>query len=182
MTLTPGTMTTTIMIVAPHSVQAIAAPIMRRCAHDTLIRVPAHLTVLFPFVPYERLDEASERVREICASIAPFDITMSGYDSFPGVAFMTPVDPEPIKAVFRRIYAAFPECPPYDGAHGNDLHPHMTVGEFASEAEQQAAALPDYEPITFSAERLHIEYGLHKVALPWITHSVIPLGGRQPKA
>jgi 2'-5' RNA ligase len=179
MTLAAGAMATTIMITAPHPVQAIAVPLLRRYAADTLVRVPAHFTVLFPFVPLERLDSASQTVREICASIAPFDITLSGYDSFPGVAFMTALDPEPIQAVFRRIYAAFPECPPYEGAYGNDLHPHMTVGEFASEAEQEAAILPHYEPISFRVDRLHVMYGLHKVALPWITHSVIRLSNQR---
>jgi hypothetical protein len=51
----------------------------------------------------------------------------------------------------------------------------MTVGEFVSDAERQAAALPDYEPITFQAERLHLVYGPIDRALPWIVSDVIPL-------
>jgi len=46
------------------------------------------------------------------------------------VIFMKPANPEPIKAIFRQIYDAFPLYPPYGGAFGNDLHPHVTVGEF----------------------------------------------------
>ncbi len=57
------------------------------------------------------------------------------------------------------------------------LFPHMTVGEFDNEADRLAATLPDYEPITFRVERLHILYGPFGEPLPWITHSVIPLGG-----
>ncbi len=40
---------------------------------DTLTRVPAHLTVLYPFVAYGRLDEASLPLQAICAGIAPFE-------------------------------------------------------------------------------------------------------------
>ena len=170
-------MQTAIIIVAPHEVQAIASPLMRRYAPDSAIRVPPHITVLYPFVPVEGLDEACKKVRTICANVAPFDITLRGYDSFPKVAFMMPANPEPIQALFRQIFAAFPECPPYGGAFGHDLHPHMTVGEFADVEAQQAAILPDYAPITFRAERVHVLYGPIDVALPWITRAVIPLQG-----
>ncbi len=170
-------MTTAIIIVAPHEVQAVAGPLLQRYAPETSVRVPAHITLLFPFVAPERLGEVSKKLREICAPIAPFDITMQGYDSFPGVTFMNPANPAPIQAVFRKIYAGFPECPPYGGQFGHDLHPHMTIGEFASQAEQQAAILPDYAPITFRVERLHLIYGPINLALPWITYDVIPLNG-----
>jgi 2'-5' RNA ligase len=167
---------TAIIIVPSQEVLAIATPTQQRFAPDSSIRIPPHITVLFPFVSYEHLDAACEGVAHICQKIAPFEITMDGYDSFPKVAFMRPADPRPIQAVFRQIYAAFPQCKPYNGEFGDDLHPHMTVGEFASEAEQTAAELPDYEPITFRAERLHVIYGRWE-RLPWITRAVIPLKG-----
>ena len=170
-------LTTVIMIVAPHEVQAIAVPILRKYAPDTLSRVPAHLTILYPFVGYERLNGACTKLRAICADIAPFEITMSGYDSFPLTAYMNPRDPAPILAVFKKIFAEFPECPPYGGSFGDELHPHMTVGEFRSEAEQRAAVLPTYAPLTFRADKLHVMYGIDREPLPWLTHAVIPLGG-----
>jgi 2'-5' RNA ligase len=170
-------LTTVVMLIPPHEVQALAVPILRKYAPDTLTRVPAHLTVLYPFVAFEQLDTACAVLRTICAHTAPFDVTMSGYDSFPGVAFMTPLDPSPIESLFQRIFAQFPECPPYDGAFGNDLHPHMTVGEFHSEAKQRGALLPYYAPITFRAEKVHIMFGIEGRPLPWITYDVIPLGG-----
>lgn len=165
---------TGIVIFAPHEVQAIAVPIMRQYAVDSLLRVPPHITLLFPFVPYEKLDDAEGTLRELCAQIKPIEITLRGYDQFPGVIFMQPADPQPIKAVFRQIYDAFPLYPPYGGVFGNDLHPHLTVGEFKNEDEQHSVWLPDYAPISFRAERIHLIYGLHREPLPWLTHSVIP--------
>jgi 2'-5' RNA ligase len=170
-------LSTTIMIIPPHEVLAIATPILQRYGGDNLIRVPAHITVLFPFVPYEELDTGCDVVAGICRDVAPFDITLFGYGSFPGVAFMKPENPRPIQALFRQIYAAFPACKPYGGEFGDDLHPHMTVGEFASEDEQAAVILPNYIPVTFRAERLHVMYGVLKAPLPWVTHAVIPLQG-----
>jgi 2'-5' RNA ligase len=166
------------MIVAPHELQAIAIPLLRRYAPDTLYRVPAHLTVLYPFVPYEQLDNACTRLHQICGDIVPFDVTIAGYAEFPGVIYMPPRNPQPIKDVFRRIYRQFPECPPYRGAFGDDITPHLTIGEFDSEEEQQAAraAMPRYTPITFRVKKLHVLYGIDHIALPWLTHTVIPLG------
>ena len=39
-------LTTVVMLIPPHEVQALAVPILRKYAPDTLTRVPAHLTVL----------------------------------------------------------------------------------------------------------------------------------------
>ncbi len=171
-------LTTVIMIVAPHELQAIAVPLLRRYAPDTLTRVPAHLTVLYPFVAYERLDDACAELETICASIAPFEVTLAGYGEFPGAIYMAPRNPRPIKRLFRAIYGHFPECPPYRGAFGDELTPHLTVGEFETPDEQRAAraALPRYAPFTFQATRVHVLYGIDAIALPWLTHAVIPLG------
>jgi 2'-5' RNA ligase len=168
-------LTTALTILAPHEVQAIAVPTMHRYCHDSLIRMAAHITILFPFVPIARLDSACDTLRELCASVEPFDITMNGYGHFPLVAYMQPKDDMPIRALCQKVFAAFPDTAPYWGIHGNDPTPHMTVGEFASEAEQGQAILPDYAPMTFRVTRLHVMYGVDKVALPWITHAVIPL-------
>ena len=92
---------TTILIVAPHGVQAIAVPILRRYSPDVLLKVPAHFTVMYPFVPVDSLPDACKKVRTVCADIRPFDVTVNGYDSFPGVAYIKAEDPEPIRAVFR---------------------------------------------------------------------------------
>ena len=167
---------TAVVIIASHEVQAIAVPTLRRYTPEALIRVPAHLTLLYPFVEYEQLNTACQKLRRILAEVEPFDITMDGYDCFPTVSFMVPADPGPIQAVFRQILAAFPECPPYRGLFGNDLHPHMTVGEFDNEAERQAVTLPDYPPTTFRAECAHVLYGIDGQPLPWITYDVIRLG------
>ncbi len=174
-------LTTVIMIVAPHEVQAVAVPLLRRYAPDALTRVPAHLTVLYPYVAYDRLDDTCARLEPICASIAPFEVTLAGYGEFPGVIYMALRNPRPIKRLFRTIYQHFPECPPYRGAFGEDLTPHLTVGEFETSDEQHAAraALPRYAPLTFQATRLHVLYGIDAIALPWLTHAVIPLGGHQ---
>lgn len=168
---------TAVVIIAPHRVQAFAVPLMRRYSFDSMLRVPAHITVLFPFVPVDDLDDVCWKLRDIYAEVPSFDVTLDGYGHFPTTTYLKPRDPAPIKAAFQAVHAAFPDYPPYRGAHGNDdITPHMTVGEFRSEAEREAAAFPAYEPITFSVRRLHLIVGVEHEAIPWITYDVIPLG------
>lgn len=166
-----------VVIIAPHRVQALAVPLMRRYSFDSMLRVPAHITILFPFVPLDDLDDACRKLRPICSELSPFEVTLDGYGHFPTTVYLKPRDPEPIKAAFRAIHAAFPDYPPYRGAHGNDdITPHMTVGEFWSEAKRERAEFPPYEPVTFTVRRFHLIVGVDHEPIPWITHDVIPLG------
>ncbi len=172
-------LTSAIVIYAPYEVQQVAAPLMRTYAPDDFVRVPPHITVLFPFVPAGQLEQAASKLRDIGTQFASFEITLRGYGQFPGVTYLQPADPTPIQAIFRAVYAAFPDYPPYEGQFGDEtISPHMTVGTFADEAAQQAANFPAYEPLTFRVERLHLIYGNVREALPWLTYDVIPLAKR----
>ena len=170
------TVMTALVIFPPHTVQAIAVPIMRQYAANTFLRICGHMTLLVPFVPFEEAEQTAETLHRVCAGIKPFEVTLSGYGHFPKVAFMQPADPQPIKALFRKVFDAFPLYPPYGGAFGSDLHPHLTVAEFATEDELRTTWLPDYAPLTFTVDRIHLIYGTED-PLPWLTYSAVPLGG-----
>jgi 2'-5' RNA ligase len=166
---------TAVVILAPHEVLAIAVPILRQYSPDSLIRFRPHITLLFPFAPFGQLDAACEQLYALCREIAPFEVTLAGYGEFPGVIYMKPVDPGPIVRVFQRLFAAFPDYPPYEGRFGSELAPHLTVAQF--EAEHSPGPLPAYPPVSFHVDRIHIWYGVRDSDLPWLTYDVIPLKG-----
>jgi 2'-5' RNA ligase len=168
---------TGIIIVGAHNVQAVAVPLMQRYSPHLLTIFPAEITLLYPFVPMDELESACQTLRVIGTEIAPFEIIMRGYGRFPGTTFMAPADPVPILAVFHRIFAAFPDYPPYRAAFGNDLHPHMTVAQFDDEDAQQQAEFPDYGSISFTVDRLHVVHGFGTLDRPWLTYDVVPLTG-----
>jgi 2'-5' RNA ligase len=170
--------TTAIVIMAPPQVQALAVPLLRQHRQETIPRVPAHVTVLFPFVPLDHLDDASRKLCDLFADVPPFEITLAEYGHFPTTIYLKPADSQPIKALFQRVHAAFPEYPPYRGAFGtDDITPHLTVAEFEGEAERAAVPLPPFEPVTFRVRRLHLIAGVEHEPIPWITYDVIPLKG-----
>ncbi|NDJ62356.1 MAG: 2'-5' RNA ligase family protein [Chloroflexi bacterium] len=170
--------TTSIVIPVPPAVQALVVPLLRRYTDATLpSHLPAHISVLFPFVPAAALEAACQRLRGLCAQVPPFDVTLRGYNHFPRAVYLELSDPGPVRALFRRIQAAFPDCAPYEGAYGPDIIPHVTAAQFASEAACAAAEFPPYTPVTFRVARINVDYGVAESGLPWITYATIPLGG-----
>src|SRR4051812_3343429 len=167
---------TSLMIIAPHPVQEIAVPLLKKYAPDRLIRYPAHVPILYPFVDPEYLAGACVRLRDLCANMEPLDITLAGYAYFPKITYMQVANVDPVQAMFQKIRAAFPDCRPYDGIYGPQPYPHMIVAEFTNETKQHAVDLPHYVPFTFWARRLHVMYGPIKSNLPWIAYDIIPLG------
>ncbi len=168
---------TAVVIIAPPEVQAFATPLRLKYGFEGMVRVPAHITVLFPFVPLAQLDAACHILSDLCASVPPFSVTLDGYGHFPTVTYLKPTNPAPIQALYRKVFAAFPAYPPYRGAFGIDeIIPHMTIGEFGSEIERAAADFPSYAPLTFPVHNVHLIVGVEHQPVPWVTHDVIPLG------
>ena len=169
---------TSITIIPPHPLQEIAVPLLRRYTYDLPRRLPAHITVLYPFVQVETLAEATVKLRGLCADIAPFPLTVAGYGSFPLVAYLAVEPSEQLTALQRKIWDAFPDCEPYHGDFDGELPtPHVTVGVFNTAAKQSRAELPDYPPQTFTVDRLLVSIGQEPEILPWLTQDVVRLGG-----
>lgn len=93
--------------------------------------VPAHVTVLHPFVAPEAVDPALlRRLQDAVAAVPAFDCSFASTQWFGDeVVWVRPEPDEPFRALTRAVWAAFPQCPPYAGRHGHDPVPHLTVGE-----------------------------------------------------
>lgn len=173
---------TSITITPPHPVQALAVPLLRRYAYDLPRRLPAHITVLYPFVAPGTLDTATETLRALCADIPPFPLTVAGYGQFPGVAYLAVAASAPLDELQAKVQAAFPDCTPYEGAFGGDAPPpHITVGVFNSAAKQARATLPPYPPQTFTVDRLTVSIGDPQRIVPWLVRAVVQLNGAAVK-
>jgi 2'-5' RNA ligase len=91
--------------------------------------VPAHVTVLAPFVPV-RLFGAEERDRllRVLAAVTPFDFRLDRTGWFGSTTlWLGPEDPAPFADLTQRVFAAFPDYPPFGGQH-DEVVPHLTVG------------------------------------------------------
>src|SRR5436305_14446142 len=78
--------------------------------------IPAHVTLLFPFRPAERVDDALlAELRALFAAVAPFDVEFPRIGRFAEVAWLAPEPAEPFVALTETRVARFPEHPPYGG-------------------------------------------------------------------
>ena len=89
--------------------------------------VPAHVTVLFPFLPTSDLTPAvRRRLAGIARQVRPFDVRFERTGRFPNVLWLGPEPVQPFIDLTERLAAAFPDHPPYEGAHA-DIVPHLTL-------------------------------------------------------
>lgn len=99
----------------------------RTCADRPSIGIPAHVTLLFPFVPAETLDQAViGALAEVVANVPAFDFTLARPARFPETLYLAPEPPEPFVSLTEAIHARFPSHPPYEGVH-ETIVPHLTV-------------------------------------------------------
>ncbi|MFE0461820.1 2'-5' RNA ligase family protein [Kitasatospora sp. NPDC058965] len=100
--------------------------------------VPAHVTVLFPFLPAHRLDGAAlDELAALVGTQPAFAVRFARCGRFPGILYLAPDSATGFLALTRVVAERWPECPPFGGRHA-DLVPHLTVGHRAG-AEVEAA-------------------------------------------
>lgn len=106
-----------------------------------LVGVPAHVSVLFPFMPREDLNESVlGRVRSVVSAFRSFSFTLRRIARFPQTTYLAPEPPEPFASMTEALSREFPGFPPYGGRFEHVI-PHLTVAdqseEFASIAERE---------------------------------------------
>jgi 2'-5' RNA ligase len=92
--------------------------------------VPAHLTVIYPFVPPDEVDDQLlARLGGAVAAVPAFDVVFRRTAWFgQDVLWLAPDPAQPFRDLTAAVLAAFPDHPPYGGAFDGSA-PHLTVGE-----------------------------------------------------
>lgn len=92
--------------------------------------VPAHVTVLYPFVDPDQVDaQVLERLAAAVGTVPAFDVAFRRTAWFDeDVLWLAPDPARPFRDLTDAVVAAFPDHPPYGGAYDGST-PHLTVGE-----------------------------------------------------
>jgi 2'-5' RNA ligase len=129
-----------LLVAVPAAERAVAE---HRARLDPSARdgVPAHLTVLYPFLPPARIDPTVLGVLAgLFAGVPAFDFTLEQVRWFGDeVVWLGPREPERFSALTGLAFAAFPSCPPYGGGY-DEVIPHLTVGDGGGRTALRAAA------------------------------------------
>jgi 2'-5' RNA ligase len=109
--------------------------------------VPAHITVLYPFMSPELITgTVLGKVRRAFSSASPFSFRLAEIGRFPGALYLAPEPARPFIALTQSLVHEFPDHLPYGGLYEGVL-PHLTVAQAAESAHnlaesQLAATLP----------------------------------------
>lgn len=117
--------------------------------------IPAHITVLYPFVdPSEADDVVEQKLDSVVSQFEAFDYSLDHVRWFDSeVLYLEPHPFYRFTEMTAAVYDAFPQCPPYGGAF-SEVIPHLTVGDNAPRdqlkyaAEDVAARLPIQARVT----------------------------------
>ena len=91
------------------------------------VGVPAHITVLFPFISPDLLTDSDlARTTETFQRVRPFEFKLEQVDRFPESLYLVPEPDEPFISLTEAIVREFPEYPPYGGKFPK-IVPHLTV-------------------------------------------------------
>jgi 2'-5' RNA ligase len=121
-------------IIVPISLPSALEAIRMREVASARAGAPAHVTLLFPFIPIAELrPEHLARVAEVVASVVAFDVRLRearrwdpGGGAPEGVIWLDPEPSEPFVRLTEALTAAFPDCQPYGGLH-DTIIPHLTI-------------------------------------------------------
>jgi len=103
--------------------------------------VPAHITVLYPFLPPAGIDDVLlASLGRLFAGLEAFEFTLDRVGWFgEEVVWLGPRDPAPFTSLTDRVCTAFPSCPPYGGQFP-EVIPHLTIGHADRPQALRAAA------------------------------------------
>lgn len=103
-----------------------------RALHDSsaAVGVPGHVTILYPFVPAERIDDAvEEALLDAFGHVEPFAFRLARLTTLgPSVLCLVPELPSPFELLTRLVRERWPELLPYEGTVETVVH-HLTIAE-----------------------------------------------------
>jgi 2'-5' RNA ligase len=89
--------------------------------------IPAHVTVLYPFLREERLsDEVIARLAGLCAETPVLDVEFRRTRRLPSVLQLEPEPADALRGLTAAVFARWPDAPPYGGGI-DEVVPHLTV-------------------------------------------------------
>jgi hypothetical protein len=117
---------TALIVEVPEAEPSVGA---LRLEHDSsaAVGVPAHITILFPFISPEDVDD--DALEELFARFRAFDFVLDRVERFDdGITWLHPQPSLPFVDLTAAVKQRWPDHPPYEGAFDEPI-PHLTVSE-----------------------------------------------------
>ncbi|MBT2336971.1 2'-5' RNA ligase family protein [Variovorax paradoxus] len=127
-------------VVKVPAAESLAGDLRRRYDPTVALGVPAHITVLVPFMDPSLITRAVlDRAQRVLERTTSFSFSLGKVGRFPETAYLAPEPAAPFIGMTLALAAAFPEFPPYGGEH-TGVVPHLSVAH-GSALDADAAAI-----------------------------------------
>lgn len=140
--------------------------------------VPAHVTLLYPFLPPEAVTPADlTRLGALFASAAATSYRLVAVRRFSrGVLYLAPEPDGFLRDLTTRIWALYPHRPPYGGAF-RDVIPHLTVAQLADHSVLDTVEAAVSPGLPIAAHAAEVWLMLQGDDSRWQAGHRFPLGG-----
>ncbi|MGW3633977.1 2'-5' RNA ligase family protein [Streptomyces sp. NPDC005122] len=112
--------------------------------------VPAHVTVLVPFLHEIRIDSrACAAIGDVIGRHESFEVRFERCGCFPGILYLLPEPDVPFRRLTEAIAGRWPETPPFGGQF-DGIVPHLTIAQGQEDAvlEKAESDLRSRLPVT----------------------------------
>lgn len=139
--------------------------------------MPAHITILFPFLQPDELDEmATESLKQLFAGQERFSFKMMDIGWFDErIMFLTTEPAEPFKALTAAVLERFPDHLPYRGLF-NEVRPHVTVASRGRAALLRRVARRVGRQLPIAGEATEVVMMVNEWDGTWRMATTFPLG------
>lgn len=128
-----------LIVEVPEAEPAVREP-RSRLDGNARLGIPAHITVLFPFVPPADIDDAVlRRLAGIFSAVPAFEhrlVRTNWFDE--DVVWLEPEDDAPFRSLTESVHREFPDYPPFGGQF-EDVVPHLTIADRCPLKQMQSA-------------------------------------------
>ncbi|MEV4456077.1 2'-5' RNA ligase family protein [Microbispora sp. NPDC049633] len=130
----------TALVVEVPSAEPLVRGLRERYGFSPAYGMPAHVSVLYPFLPRERLDDGVlAGLRNLFAARRPFEVAFAKAGRSRGVLHLAPEPDGPVRELTETVGGRWPEAVPYgDGLAA----PHLALAEGLPGDAGQAAGPP----------------------------------------
>ncbi|MHB9837203.1 2'-5' RNA ligase family protein [Paraburkholderia terrae] len=135
-------MSASAFVVKVPAAESLVGDLRSRFDATAKVGVPAHITILFPFMAPDDITPVVVRQAQEALSVVPsFDFSFSGIGRFPTTTYLLASPADPFVALTTTLVKRFPAFRPYGGEH-REIVPHLTVAQGdASDARVAAAEM-----------------------------------------
>ena len=168
----------TALLVVVAEAEPVVAQLRLRLDPVARLGVPAHVTVLFPFMPASELrDEAMLRLATLFGTVPAFTHIFARSAWFGDeVLWLASDAAEVFRSLTELVWTAFPAHPPFEGEF-NEVVPHLTIANRGPLEDMRAAEQTVQRHLPISAITRAVTLMVERPSGRWVTAATFALNG-----